>query len=134
MIDPTITTAAAALLAPYLAKAGEEIAQKAGDAAWNMAASLYHAIKQKFTADQDAYAQQTLQRLEEQPTNEARQAALADVLHEKAQADPSFAQELKRLVQDTTQTQGINQFLTQVYDHAQVNKIVNIGQIGTAEF
>ncbi len=133
MIDP-ITTAAAALLAPYLTKAGEEVAKQAGDAAWQMAASLYQAIRRKFTKDQDAYAQQTLQRLEEQPTNEARQAALADVLNEKVQADPSFAQELKGLVQDTTQTQGINQFLTQVYGNAQVEKIVNIGQTGTAQF
>ncbi len=133
MIDP-MTTAAVALLAPYLAKAGEEVAQKVGDAAWQMAASLYQAIRRKFTKDQDAYAQQTLQRLKEQPTNEARQAALADVLNEKVQADPSFAQELKQLVQDTTQTQGINQFLTQVYGQAQVEKIVNIGQTGTAQF
>jgi predicted membrane chloride channel (bestrophin family) len=133
MLDP-MTTAAAALLAPYVAKVGEEVAQKAGDAAWQMAASLYQAIRRKFTKDQDAYAQQTLQRLEEQPTNEARQAALADVLNEKVQADPSFAQELKRLVQETTQTQGINQFLTQVYGQAQVEKLVNIGQTGTAQF
>jgi hypothetical protein len=39
MIDP-ITTTAVALLTPYLAKAGEEMAQKAGDAVWEMAASL----------------------------------------------------------------------------------------------
>ncbi len=133
VIDP-ITTTAVALLTPYFAKAGEEIAQKAGDAVWEMATSLYHAIKQKFTRDQDSYAQQTLQRLEEQPTNEARQIALADILNEKIQADPSFAQELKQLVQKTTQTQGVTQFLTQVYDQAQVNKIINIGQLGTAQF
>ena len=133
MVDP-ISTAAVALLAPYLAKAGEEIAQKAGDAVWKMAESLYQAVHRKFSADKDTYAQKTLQRLEEQPTNEARQAALADVLNEKVNSDPSFAQELKQLVQNTTQTQGINQFLTQVYDNARVNKIVNIGQIDTAQF
>lgn len=133
MIDPTIT-AAVALLAPYLGKAGEEIAQKAGDATWKMIGSLYQVIKHKFTRDQDTFAQQSLQRLEEQPNNEARQAALADILNEKAQSDPGFAQELKQLVQNTTQTQGINQFLTQVYDNAKVDKIVNIGQLGSAEF
>lgn len=133
MVDP-VTTTAAALLTPYLAKVGEEVAKQAGDAVWNMAESLYHMIRRKFTTDQDTYAQQTLQRLQEQPTNEARQAALADVLNEKIQADPSFAQELRQLVQNTTQAQGINQFLTQVYGNAQVNKIVNIGQTGTAQF
>lgn len=132
-MDPVITNAVA-LLAPYLAQAGQEIAQKAGDAAWQMATSLYEAIHHKFTKDQDAFAQQTLQRLQEQPTNEVRQAALADVLDEKAQLDPSFAQLLKQLVRDTTQAQGINQFLTQLYDNAQVEKIINIGQIGSAQF
>jgi hypothetical protein len=133
MIDPIATTAVA-FLVPYLVKAGEEIALKAGDAVWNMAASLYQAIHHKFTKDQDVYAQQTLKRLEEQPTNEARQAALTDVLNDKIQADPTFAQDLKQLVQNTSQTQGITQFLTQVYDHGQIDKIINIGQLGSAQF
>lgn len=123
-----IATAAAALLAPYLARAAEAAAKKAGERAWEKVEALYQAIRRKFAADQDEYAQKTLQRLEAQPTAEARQAALADVLTEKAQADPDFARKLARLVQDATQDNTVVQFLTQVYGEARVGNIINIGR------
>jgi len=123
-----IATAAAALLAPYLAKAGEAAAKKAGEAAWEKVEALYQAIRRKFAADKDDYAQKTLERLEAQPTTETRQTALADVLAEKAQADPEFAQELARLVQGAAQDKTVVQVLTQVYGEARVNKIINIAQ------
>ena len=123
-----IATAAAALLAPYLAKAGEAAAKKAGEAAWEKVEALYQAIRRKFAADKDDYAQKTLERLEAQPTTETRQTALADVLAEKAQADPGFAQELARLVQGAAQDKTVVQVLTQVYGEARVNKIINIAQ------
>jgi hypothetical protein len=125
-----IVTAAAALLGPYLAKAGEAVAKKIGEAVWDKVANLHQAIRRKFSKDKDEYAQKTLQRLEEQPTNEGRQAALADVLEEKAQTDPAFAQELAQLVRTTAEDKHVSQFLTQVYDQAQVDKIINIGQVG----
>ena len=126
-----IATAAVALLGPYLAKAGEAAAKKVGEAAWEKMEALSQAIRRKFEADKkNAKAQETLQRFEEQPTDEDRQAALANVLAEKAQADPAFAEELARLVQFTTGDQTVGQFLTQVYDQAQVDKIINIGQAG----
>ncbi len=123
-----ITAAAAALLGPYLAKAGEAAAKKAGEAAWAKVEALYQAVRRKFAADRDDYAQKTLQRLEEQPTSEARQAALADVLAEKAQADPTFARELARLVGEAGQDTTIVQFITRVYGKAYVGKIINIGR------
>ena len=122
-----IATTAATLLAPYLVKAGEAAAKKVGEAAWEKVKALYQAIRKKLAADKDDYAAKTLARLEEQPTNKGRQAALADVLAEKAQADPAFAQELAKLVQATTEDSSVSTFLTQVYDQAQVDQIVNIG-------
>ncbi len=122
------------MIAPYLAKAGEAAASKAGEAAWQAAESLYHKIRAKFSHDHDTYAEQTLQRLEDQPTNEVRQAALADVLTEKVQTDPPFAQELRQAVQGAAQTQGMNQFLTSVHDNAKVGKIISIGQLGYGQF
>ena len=80
--------------------------------------------------DKDEKAQETLKRLEEQPTNEECQEALTEILTEKAHADPSFAQELQQLVQVTTQDETVAQFLSQVYDRARVDKIINIGQAG----
>ena len=125
--------AAAAFLGPFLAKIGESIAKKAAERIWDKAEALYQAIRQKFTRDQDAYAQQTLERLTEQPTSDGRQAALAMILTEKANSDPAFAQELLRLVQEIAQDNTAPQFLTQVYDQAQVGKIVNIAQAGIVQ-
>ena len=123
-----IAAAAAALLGPYLAKAGEALAKKAGEAAWAKVEALYQAIRRKFAADRDDYAQKTLQRLEEQPSSEARQAALADVLAEKAQADPAFARQLAALVGEAREDKALVQFITQVYGEAYVGKITNIGR------
>lgn len=128
-----IVTSAVALLAPYLAKAGEEVAKKAGEASWEKMKALYQAIRTKFSADKDDYAQQTLKRLEDKPSEESRQRALADILTEKAEADPEFGQELKRLVQDTTQGKGVPEFLTQVYG-GEVGQILNINQAGDLNF
>ncbi|NEO23807.1 hypothetical protein [Moorena sp. SIO4A5] len=48
---------------------------------------------------------------------------------EKAEADLEFAEELERLMKDTTQGQDISQFLVQVYG-GEVKNIVNIGNTG----
>lgn len=125
-----VATTVAALLGPYLAKAGEGFGKKAGEAAWDKVVALYQAIRHKFAADKDEKAQETLRRLEEQPTDEKRQEALVEVLTDKAQANPAFAQELQRLVQVITQDETITQFLTQVYDMGRVKKIINIGLAG----
>lgn len=129
-----VATAAAALLAPYLLSFGSKVAEGAareiGKTAWEKAAALYQGIRNQFAADKDDYAQQTLKRLEEQPKDEGRQTMLATVLTEKAKVDPMFAKELAQLVQNTSQDQNINQFLTQVYDQAKVKNITNIAQAG----
>jgi hypothetical protein len=132
IVDVTqIASAVAALLAPYLAKAGEELAEKAGGKAWEKAEALYQTIYRKFARDKDKNAQATLERLAKHPESEGNQMALADILIDKAQADLSFGTELSRQVQDVLQGQDAAQFLTQVYDHAQVQKIINIAQAGT---
>ncbi len=125
-----VATTAAALLGPYLAKSGEGFAKKAGEAAWDKVVALYQTIRCKFIADKDEKAQEALHRLKEQPTDEKHQAALAEVLTEKAQADPVFAQDLQQLVQVTTQDETVAQFLNQVYDRGRVDKIISIGHAG----
>ncbi|MBD2773841.1 hypothetical protein [Iningainema tapete] len=52
---------------------------------------------------------------------------------EKAEAEPEFAQELKRLVQDTIQDKNVGQFLTQVFG-GEVGQILNINQAGNITF
>jgi hypothetical protein len=122
-----IATVAVALLVPYLAKATEGLASKAGEVAWDKVVALYKAVCRKLSADKDEKAQQTLRRMEEQPADEERQTALMNVLTEKARTDPVFKQELAQLVQVATQEETIA-FLTQVYDRGRVDKIINISQ------
>lgn len=126
-----IATSVVSLLAPYLAKISEGAAQKAGESAWEKTKAIYQAIVSKFNKDE--YAKQTLKRLEEKPETESRQRALVDVLAEKAEADSEFAEELNRLMKDTTQGQELSQFLTQVYG-GEVKNIVNMGNAENITF
>jgi hypothetical protein len=125
-----VIAAAVALVAPYLAKAAEGFASRAGEAAIDGTKALLRAIRDKFADDRDEYASQTLTRLEERPDDEARQAALRAVLADKASQDADFAYELRQLVGQTTQGAPLNSFLTQVYG-GDVGKIVNVGTTGT---
>jgi len=93
-----IAVAATALLGPYLAKAGEAFAKKAGEKLAEKAGALYQAVKKKFKGD--AYAEQTLARVEEKPELEGRQAALKEVLTEKLEEDADFAETVRRLVEE----------------------------------
>jgi hypothetical protein len=127
-MDPA--SAAVMLLAPYLAKFGESFAARAGEAALDGTKALFGAIRRKFSQDNDPYAQQTLDRLAQQPDDEGRQAALRSVLEEKANEDRAFAEQLLELVGKATDGQPVNNFLTQVYG-GDVGKIVNIGTATT---
>lgn len=93
-----ITTAAVALLSSYLAQVGEAFVKKAGEKLAEKAGALYQAIKEKFKGD--AYAEQTLVRAEEKPETEGRQIALQEVLAEKMESDPDFAEMVRRLIEE----------------------------------
>ena len=124
-----IVSSAVALLSPYLVKVAEGSAQEAGKNSQEKIKEIYQAIRQKFTGDQDDYAQQTLKRLEEKPAEKRRQKALEAILEEKLEADSDFAAQLTELVQDTTQGQPVSQFVTQVFGRARVGKIANFGSV-----
>ena len=124
MIIHQIVTSVVTLLAPYLAKGGEEFAKKGGDATWEIMKALYQAIYNKFSADKDDYAQQTLKRLEEKPLELTRQRALIDIVVEKAEADTEFARKLTHLLQD----KDVCNITTRVYKGGKVGKMFNINQ------
>jgi hypothetical protein len=126
MID--ISTTAVALVVTYLTKMADSVAEKAGEDTWEKMKALYGRIRDKFSSDQDEYAEKTLQRLEEQPANERRQSALAEVLKDKIEADQYFAEQVSLLARNATQDKKVVQFLTQVYGEATVGKIISIGQ------
>ena len=94
-----VAAAVVAFLAPYLAEAGKSFAGKAGDAAFEGAKSLVAAIRRKFAGDDDKVAQQTLDRVIEEPGDENWTQMLTLVLQTKAAADPAFAQELVELLE-----------------------------------
>lgn len=130
-MDPaTLATNAVLLIVPYLAKAGETIAEKAGQAVWDSfaekAKALYGSLKAKFAGDEDAAT--ALKQLENKPDSKGRQAALKEVLEEKIQADPTFAEMLRQLVPEVKQSGGdtITQTLT-IYSE-EVDKAIVIGK------
>jgi hypothetical protein len=64
----------------------------------NKTEHIYQAIKNKFAGD--AYADQSLGRLEERPDSNGRKSTLQEVLTEKMQEDSDFAVLVQRLVKE----------------------------------
>lgn len=124
-----LATTALTLISPLLTKAGESLASKAGEKAFEKLSSLYDAIKPVFTGDNELI----LLRLNEDPTNEERQAEAAKVLSQTLDSDPKLAAEVERWVNEAKSEPGVSQFLTQVYG-GKVGKIVNIGSAGNVSF
>lgn len=117
-------------LLPFLVKSGEKFADKIGEASFEKVRAIHKSIRSKFSSDQDQYALQSLQRLEEQPADESRQAVVASVIKEKAETDRAFADELERGVREAKGDTNLSQFITNISGNAQVGKIFNIGQAG----
>jgi hypothetical protein len=99
-VEPISATvgAAIALLAPYLAKAGEGFATSMGQKLAGKASALYGAVKNKFKGDPDA--EEILARVEEQPESKTRRVALEGVLAQKIDEDPDFATTVRQLVEE----------------------------------
>jgi hypothetical protein len=128
-MDPaTMGALAIGLLTPYLRQAGTQAAQKLGQDAASEVEKLLALVRKKFAADQDSYASETLARLEAQPSTESRQRALADVLAEKAAADPGFRTQLEGVLQSAQANPSTQQFLTQI-SGGQVGQVLNVGSI-----
>ena len=97
MVMETLTASGISLLTTFLAKAGQPLADKAGQAVVDAANSLFGAIKKKFKGN--SYAEQALTRLEEKPESKDRQASVKDVLLEQMEKDDVFATEVRRFVE-----------------------------------
>lgn len=104
----TVAAAAISILVPYLSEAGKGFAKKFGEKMAEKAGDLYQAIKNKFAGD--AYAEQTLGRVEEKPDSETRKSTLEEVLAEKLQEDTDFAQLLQRLIDEAKAADTKNVF------------------------
>lgn len=121
-----IASAAIAILTPYLAKAGEEIAKKAVGAAWEKAREIYQAVQARIAKEKEPYPQQTLGQFQENP--EKRQGAMQDVLIEILEKDPAFAERLQCLLKEAQQAGAGTTFNTNVFG-GQVGEIINIDKV-----
>ncbi len=88
----------AALAAPFLAKGAEAFTKTVGDKLGGKIVELCQAVVDKFKGD--SYAEQTLDRAKEKPEAEGRQSALKQVLAEKLEEDPDFAEKMQKLVDE----------------------------------
>ena len=98
MVIEAVAMGAMAILKVFLGKTGEGFAKKVGEQLAEKAGELYQSVKRKFSSD--PYALQTLTRVEENPASADRLVALEGVLKEKLGADPEFAKQVERLVQE----------------------------------
>lgn len=71
-----------------------------------------------------------LQEARAQPEDPARVGVLAQALMTLGEADPVFGRKLGELINHAQQALWIGGIVTQVYGHAQVGKLVTIGQAG----
>jgi hypothetical protein len=85
---------------------------RAGEGAWAALSRIAEAVRARFGADQEV--SQTLERLEARPTSQGRTQELAEVLQARLTADPSFAAELQRLVEEAEQAGGVRIAATDV--------------------
>lgn len=102
-----IETAAAAiaLLAPYLKQVGSGMANKAGEGGWAALGSLLSTIREKFRRDEDPDAEKALSAFEADPDDSMAKLALTGAIAQKASADTSFSDDLRRAVEAAQQTE-----------------------------
>lgn len=88
----------AAIAAPFVAKGAEAFSKSAGDKLGGKVGELCQAVVNKFKGDSDA--EETLALAQKKPDSKGRQSALEEVLAEKLEADPDFASNVQRLVDE----------------------------------
>ncbi|HEU0097289.1 MAG TPA: hypothetical protein VFQ67_00810 [Allosphingosinicella sp.] len=103
MLDgAALITAAVALVAPYLAKAGESAAEKVGEASAEGAGKVLGWMRAKLTGR----AKEALDDLEKAPGSEDNQADLRKQLARAIEADPALAEELRALIPAEAMEEG----------------------------
>src|SRR5687768_9415265 len=105
-MDPiaSLSASAVAVLAPYLAKAGEEFAKVTGKAAAGKIDELYQALKARF--NNKPIAKEALADFEAKPEDEDVQAALRLQLKKQMSSDSALVDLLKQLMGEIEQDKG----------------------------
>ena len=116
----------AALAAPIIVKGAEAFSKEAGEKLGGKIDQLAQATINKFKGDN--YAEQTLSRAKEKPDSSGRQDALKEVLTEKLNEDPKFADEVSNLV-GIIQKENASISTTFIQNNQQVQNQTNIGNV-----
>jgi hypothetical protein len=126
-MDPVSIAASAVVsaLAPYLRKAADKLAEKAGEAGWKKAAELYDALKQRFAGGTPAG--KALEDLAQAPDDADNQGDLRKRLREAFAADPDWMREMADLAARCGAGGGDVNFNNQI-----AGDVENLTQIGTA--
>ncbi len=114
-------------LAPYLQKAGEEVAKEVGKAVWAKGSAVYRVIRARFEKDKDDKGQATLKLFLNDP--HTFEEALARLVVQRAQVDPAFGKQLHGLLQDAVEDRAVVTFLNNFYGETRVGKIIEIKTI-----
>lgn len=101
-----LAVAAVALISRIFAPVTSQIADEAADAAGSKIKDLYNKIRQKF--HKGSYDGNLLDGVEESPADKDRQDALAKALAKQLEADPSFHESVKGLVESISALEGTN--------------------------
>lgn len=132
-MDPisTLAASAVAILAPYLAAAGNEVSKELGKAALGKIGVLYETLKARFK--KRGGAKEALADLKTEPSNEDVQAALRHQLVKEMNVDQTLVDTLRKLVEEINQDQPARAFLTQIYG-GEVGQIINADRIDTITY
>ena len=98
----------AAIVAPFVAKGAEAFSITAGDKIAVKAEEVFRAVADKLSGD--THAERTLGLAKEMPESKVRLTMLSNVLMEKMESDPDFAEKLSKLVSEAQEERGSNIF------------------------
>jgi hypothetical protein len=104
-LDPvSLAASAAAFLIPYVTKAGETVAEKVGEKLPQVAGRVWNAIATRFRGR--PAAEEAAADLVAGPAEDDRQAVFRVQLRKALEADPSFAEELAKLLSQAQKAAG----------------------------
>ena len=92
------------IAAPFVAKGADTFSKSAGAKLGAKVGDLCQAVADKFRGDSDA--EETLALAQKRPDSKGQQSALEEILAEKLKADPDFASNVQRLVDELQKGNG----------------------------
>jgi len=127
-MDPISTLAAStvAVLAPYLAAAGQEFAKEAGKVAVGKIGALYNTLKARF--GNKPSVNKALTALESKPGDTKAQAALQRQLKNEMKNDKDLVATLEKFLAEIKQDKSLVNFIND-FQGAQIDKVIQMGDV-----